>query len=121
MQTSETALELLNELRTAFLLVGTILREVPSPSATQMLLKKGETIGFIEVRDESDKRFLGVFTDHPELWRFTDKSNSTQVMPTRQAMSHVVDYEYDGLVLNPAGDASLRLDAAFIRNVIDKM
>jgi hypothetical protein len=42
-------------------------------------------------------------------------------MPTKDAMSFVLDKGYAGFVVNPAGEATLRLDSNFIRTIIGRM
>ena len=121
-QSNETATELFDELKTAVLLVAVILEKPASkPSDTQALFKKGDKIAVVEVRDNSNNRLLALFTDHHELKRFTTQANSTLVMPTRDAMSFALEKGYSGLVVNPASEATLRLDAPFIRTVIGGM
>jgi len=118
--TNETASKLFAELKTAVFLVGTIEDAATRVLEGQVLLKKGHKFRIIEVRDDSHKRLLALFTDHPELQRFSDQANSTLVMPTQQAMTWVLENGYDGLVINPGG-LSLRLDAPFLRSVVGKM
>jgi len=121
-QSNETATELLGELKTAVLLVAIILENpVIKSSETQALFKKGDKIAVVEVRDNNDNRLLALFTDHRELQRFTNQANSTLVMPTKDAMSFVLEKSYSGLVVNPASEATLRLDAPFIHTVIGGM
>jgi len=122
LHTNDTATELYSELKNSFLLVPVIL-DKPTANTTngQKLFKKGEKIAVIEVRDNSETRLLALFTDHDELHRFTDKANSTFIMPTKDAMSFVLDKGYSGFVVNPSGEATLRLDAPFIRTVIGGM
>ena len=121
-QSNDTAVELFRELKVSVLLAGVILDNAPvKTSESQALFKKGDKIGFIEVRDKNDKKLLALFTDQDELQHFTNKANSTFVMPTKQAMNFVLEKNYDGLVVNPAGTASLRLDTPFIRTVVGDM
>jgi hypothetical protein len=120
--TAESAAELFEELKQAVLLVGVRLEKTPARIAdAEVLFKQGDQIGVIQVQDETDNALLALFTDHTELQEFTDQANSALVVPTRQAMEFVVKNGYDGLVINPANDASLRLDARYIRTVIQDM
>lgn len=121
--TNETAVELFAELKVANLLVAAVMdKPVGEARRSDVVIEKGEKIGFIEVRDDSDKRLLALFTDHPSLQQFTTQANSTFVMPTKQAMSFVLDQGfYDGLVINPGSDPTLRLDSAFIRQIVGGM
>lgn len=121
-QTNETAVELFGEMKNAILLAGIILEKPPTPTTeAESVFVKGDKIGFVEVIDNNEKRLLALFTDHSELQSFTNQANSTLVMPPKDAMSFVLDKEYDGFVINPAGKATLRLDAPFIRDVINDM
>lgn len=120
--TEETAVVLLDELKQAVLLVGITLEKPPARTAdAEVLFKQGDRIGVIQIQDDTDRMLLALFTDHAELQRFTDEANSTLVMPTRQAMEFVLRQGYHGLVINPASDASVRLDAAFIHSVVQDM
>ena len=87
-------------------------------SEGQSILNQGDQIAIVEVYDNNDNRLLALFTDHSELQRFTDKANSTLVMPTNDAMSFVLSKGYAGLVVNPVSTATLRLDAPFIRTLV---
>ena len=121
-RSNETAVELLRELKASVLLVGAILEKpLPRASNSQALFKKGDKIGFIEVRDDAEKRLLGLFTDQGQLQRFTGQANSSFVMPAKQAMEFVIEKGYDGLVVNPSGPALLRLDTTFIRRIAKDM
>jgi SseB protein N-terminal domain len=121
-QSKQTAEELFGELKKAVFLVAIILEKPPMEvSGTQSLFKRGEKIAVVEVRDNNDSRLLAIFTDHTELQRFTNRANSTLVMRTKDAMSFVLDKDYSGFVVNPAGEATFRFDSAFIRGVIGGM
>ena len=121
-QTNETAAELFSELKASVFLVAILLDKPPAQtSETQALFKKGDKIAIVEVLDNNDNRLLALFTDHSELKRFTNEANSTLVMPAKDAMTFVLEKEFAGLVVNPASEATLRLDAAFIKDVIGKM
>lgn len=119
----DTAEELFRELGKSFLLIGAILdKPAARTSDTQVLFKKGDQIGFIQVRDSNDQKLLALFTDHVELEHFTDQANATFVMPAVQAMNFVLENGYEGLVVNPASNtATLRLDAAFIETILPGM
>ena len=121
-QSKQTAEELFGELRKAVFLVAIILDKPPvEVSEGQSLFNIGDKISVVEVRDNKDSRLLALFTDHTELQRFTYRANSTLVMPTKDAMSFTLDKDYSGFVVNPAGEATFRLDSAFIGSVIGGM
>jgi hypothetical protein len=122
LQQNETALALLEELRRSFLLAAIILeRPLTETAPGQLLFKKGDRIGMVEARDDENSRLLALFTDHDQLNRFTNQANSSQVMPAKDALSFVLERGYTGTIINPAGASTLRLDAPFIRTVIDGM
>lgn len=115
--TDKTAAELFDELTSSVLLVGIVLDGVPARvSGAEVLFRQGDRIGVIEVADDHDNTLLGLFTDQRQVQQFTDKANSTVVLPAADAMRFVLARGYDGLVVNPASEASLRLDAALIRS-----
>lgn len=120
---NETASELFAELKKANLLVAAIMdKPINEARRSGVVIEKGEKIGFVEVRDDNNKRLLALFTDHSSLQHFTTEANSTFVMPTKQAMSFVLEQGfYDGLVVNPGSDPILRLDSGFIRQVVGAM
>ena len=118
-QTNETATELFEELKKSVFLVAAIFQKPPTKTSEgQSILNQGDQIAIVEVYDNNDNRLLALFTDHSELQRFTDKANSTLVMPTNDAMSFVLSKGYAGLVVNPVSTATLRLDAPFIRTLV---
>ncbi|MGI9166891.1 MAG: SseB family protein [Pyrinomonadaceae bacterium] len=111
--TNETAAELIGELKESVLLVAIILdKPLAKVSEGQVLFKKGDTFAVVTVTDDSDNRLLALFTDHPELQRFTNQANSTLVMPAEEAMTFVLEKGYAGLVVNPASDATLTVGCA---------
>jgi hypothetical protein len=117
-QRSESAAALLDALKRSFLLTAVVMEDRPVPAARgQTMFRKGDRFGVIEVLDESDARLLALFTDQDELRRFTDKANSTLVMPAGDAMAFVLEHHYTGMVVNPASVETLRLDAPFIRTL----
>jgi SseB protein N-terminal domain len=121
-RTPEAAVELFNEFKKSVFLVGIILEkplEENRPGET--LFKKGDRFGVIQLKDAKDKNLLALFTDHAELQRWTEKANSTLVMPAKDAMKFVLDKNYDGLVVNPAGQNHLQLDTPFIKSVMKDM
>ena len=122
LQRNETATALFEELRSSVLLVPIVHAKPPDQtSPTQLLFKKGDQIVVVDVRDKKDSRLLALFTDHIELRRFTGQANSAFVMPSKDAMAFVLEKGYSGLVINPASEATLRMDTPFIRTVIGKM
>ena len=117
-QRNESAAALLAALKRSFLLTAVVMEDRPVPAPRgQTLFRKGDRFGVIEVLDESDARLLALFTDQDELRRFTDKANSTLVMPAKDAMAFVLEHHYTGMVVNPASVETLRLDAPFIRTL----
>jgi hypothetical protein len=117
----ETAVELFEELTQAVLLVGVIVDNPPERTGeAEALFREGDRFGIIQVQDDDDQTLLTLFTDHAELQQFTDEANSTLVMPADEAMAFVLEQGYDGLVINPASDASLRLDASFLRTLVQE-
>jgi SseB protein N-terminal domain len=121
-QSKQTAEELFGELKDAVFLVAIILDNPPvKVSEGQSLFNRGDKIAVVEVRDNKDSRLLALFTDHTELQRFANRANSTLVMRTKDAMSFVLDKDYSGLVVNPAGEATFRVDSAFIPRAISGM
>jgi len=116
--TNETAAELFEELKKAVFLVGMITEKPIKQESGDVLFKKGDRIGLITVIDNSNQRLLGLFTDHAELQAFTRDATSTLVMPAKMALEATVRDGYAGLVVNPAGQASLRLDREFILNIL---
>jgi hypothetical protein len=116
---NQTAAELFAELKSAVLLAAIVLDQPPEKTSQgQAVFKAGSRIAVVEISDNDNQRLLALYTDHEELRRFTQHANSTLVLPTKDAMSFVLDKGYAGLVVNPASEATLRLDAPFIRRVI---
>jgi len=115
---NETATELFEALKGSVFLVGMITEKPIENEGDYATFKKGDHIGFITVLDNSDKCLLGLFTDRRELQKFTNQVTSTLVMPTKMALEATLLHRYAGLVINPAGQASLRLDREFISSII---
>jgi hypothetical protein len=116
-----TAVELFEELTQAVLLVGIVVDKPPARVAEREVeFRAGDRFGVVQVQDENEQTLLALFTDHEELHDFTDEANSTLVMPTDQAIAFVLEQDYDGIVVNPSSDASLRLDAAFLRTLMQQ-
>ena len=42
-------------------------------------------------------------------------------MPAKDAFKFVLEHGYGGLVVNPASEATLRLDSSFIRTIVGGM
>lgn len=115
---NETATELFQALKGSVFLVGMITDKPIENSGGYASFKKGDHLGLITVIDNSDKSLLGLFTDHAELQNFTNKATSTLVMPAKMALEATLQHGYSGLVINPAGQASLRLDKEFIITIM---
>lgn len=118
-QTNESAVELFSELKRSNFLVAIVLEKAPEQTGEgQARFKKGDIIKVVQLRDANDKSLLALFTDHEQLQKWTHDANSTLVMPTKQAFNFVIEKGYDGLVINPADGASLRLEATFIQKAL---
>ena len=118
---NETANELFQVLKNSIFLVGMITEKPLLPENSEVLFKKGEHIGLITVLDNQENTLLGLFTDHNELQKFSNQATSTLVMPTKMALEATLQHGYSGLVINPAGEASLRLDKEFISSIIGQL
>ena len=116
--TNETAAELFQALKQAVFLVGMITEKPLKLQNDELLFKKGDRLGLITVTDSSDKKLLSLFTDQSELHKFTNQATSTLVMPAKMALETTIRNGYSGLVINPSGQASLRLDKEFIQDIV---
>ncbi|MCE9687170.1 SseB family protein [Shewanella sp. AS16] len=117
---NETATELFEALKISVFLVGMITDKPIENEGGYATFKKGDHLGLITVLDNSDKSLLGLFTDHAELQKFTNQATSTLVMPTKMALEATLQHGYSGVVINPAGQASLRLDKEFIITIMEQ-
>jgi hypothetical protein len=103
--------EMLAEFKRAIFLVAIYLATPATPTIPgQARFEAGQKIFITEVQDAQGKRLLALFTDHQEKLLFTDQTNSTLVMPAKDAMSFALEKGYTGLVVNPATLATMRLD-----------
>lgn len=121
-KTEQSEAEIRAEFKRATFLLAINLDRPPTPTSEgQAIFQKGQRIAVVQVVDSQDRTLLALFTDHAEKLLFTTQSNSTLVMPARQAMEFAVESGYAGLVVNPATLATMRLDAPALRKMLTEM
>jgi hypothetical protein len=121
-KTSESEAEIRAEFKRAVFLVAIHLDRPPTPTSEgQAVFETGQKISVVQVEDAQGKSLLALFTDHAEKLLFTSQSNSTLVMPAKEAMTFALGSGYSGLVVNPATLATMRLDSPDIRSMLSEM
>jgi len=121
-KTPESEAEMLVEFKRAIFLVAIYLATPATPTIPgQARFEVGQKILITEIEDRQGHRLLALFTDHQEKLLFTDKTNSTLVMPAKYAMEFALEKGYSGLVVNPATRATMRLDNPVLRTMMSEM
>ncbi|ACM19352.1 hypothetical protein Geob_0990 [Geotalea daltonii FRC-32] len=68
-------------------------------------IQKGSKFGILEVQDSDNRRLLTLFTDWKEFQNYAPSHFSGLIMPSNQVSSYVQTGSYDGVVINPGGNA----------------
>lgn len=96
---------LLLELRRSVYLIVTYMDDAilhKEAATNQATIKKGSTIGILELEGPDGQRTLPLFSDWDAIRKYTQDNVSTMVMPAKQAWSFAAE-KYGAAVINPGG------------------
>jgi len=68
-------------------------------------IQKGSKFGILEIQNSDNRRLLALFSDWNEFRRCAPSDFSGLIMPSNQVSSYLQTGAYDGVVINPGGNA----------------